>query len=224
MPSTLAAPTGSDAPLEEATLMARVAAGDPEAFEVLYDRHARAVHSYVGAHLGRPGEAEEVCQEAFLALWRHAARFDPRRGGVRGWLIGIARHRAIDRLRAEARRSRAETAAQAIAALDPPDDPVSRVGAVRAEAARLRRILDDLPSEQRDVLLLVHFGGLTQREIAEVTGQPLGTVKSRLRLGLARVRLIAGVNADVGRPMSSDEAVGHQDTTFPAREGCSACP
>ena len=181
--------------------MARVAAGDADAFEVLYDRHARAVHSYALAQMGRSGDAEEVCQEAFLALWRHASRFDPRRGGVRGWLIGIARNKAIDWLRARAGRARAETAAQAIAALDVPEDTVSRDATDRAEAARLRRVLDDLPSEQRDVLLLVHAGGLTQREIAEVLGLPLGTVKSRLRLGLARVRAAAGVQ-------TTDERVG----------------
>jgi RNA polymerase sigma factor (sigma-70 family) len=88
--------------------------------------------------------------------------------------------------------TRAEAAAVAIAALEPPDDPVSRAGADRAEAGRLRRLLDDLPDEQRDALLLVHHGGLSQREIARVTGLPLGTVRSRLRLGLARVRLLAG--------------------------------
>jgi RNA polymerase sigma-70 factor, ECF subfamily len=179
--------------LAEAELMARVAAGDADAFAAVYDRHARPVYSYLVAQLGRAAEAEEVCQEAFLSLWRHADRFDPRRGGVRGWLIGIARHQAIDRQRAEARRARAETAAQAVAALEPAQDHVSRVGADRAEAARLRRVLGDLPPEQREVLLLVHYGGLSQREIAEVIGLPLGTVKSRLRLGLARVRLTVGV-------------------------------
>jgi RNA polymerase sigma-70 factor, ECF subfamily len=192
MTTAIAAPLRSEPPLAEAALMARVAAGDAEAFEAFYERHARAVHSYVLAQLDRSGEAEEVCQEAFLALWLHASRFDPRRGGVRGWLIGIARNQAIDRLGARARRTRAEAAAVAIAALEPPDDPVSRAGADRAEAGRLRRLLDDLPDEQRDVLLLVHHGGLSQREIARVTGLPLGTVKSRLRLGLARVRLLAG--------------------------------
>jgi RNA polymerase sigma-70 factor (ECF subfamily) len=187
-----AVPLTDPSPAEEA-LIARVAAGDADAFAAVYDRHARAVYSYLVAQLGRAAEAEEVCQEAFLSLWRHAARFDPRRGGVRGWLIGIARHQAIDRRRAEARRARAETAAQAVAALEPPDDPVSRAGAGRAEAARVRRVLGDLPPEQREVLLLVHYGGLSQREIAEVTGLPLGTVKSRLRLGLRRVRDAVGV-------------------------------
>lgn len=192
MTTAVTAPPRSERPLAEAALMARVAAGDAEAFEAVYERHARAVHSYVSAQLDRSGDVEDVCQVAFLVLWRHASRFDPRRGGVRGWLIGIARNQAIDRLRARARRTRAEAAAVAIAALEPPDDPVSRAGADRAEAGRLRRLLDDLPDEQRDVLLLVHHGGLSQREIARVTGLPLGTVKSRLRLGLARVRLLAG--------------------------------
>ena len=188
-------------PHAEAALMARVAAGDAEAFEVLYDRHARAVHSFVVAHLGRSGEAEDVCQEAFLALWRHASRFDPGRGGVRAWLIGIARNQAINRHRAQARRGRAEAAALAVEALGPPEEPVARTGADRVEGTRLHRMLDEVPAEQRDVLLLVHCGGVSQREIAEATGLPLGTVKSRLRLGLARVRaaLEAPASAD-GRP------------------------
>jgi RNA polymerase sigma-70 factor, ECF subfamily len=193
VPSTIAALPRSDPAPAEGALMARVAAGDAEAFARIYDRHVRAVYSYLAAQLGGAAEAEEVCQEAFLSLWRHAARFDPRRGGVRGWLIGIARHGAIDRQRAEARRARAETAAQAVAALEPPDDPVSRVGADRAEAARVRRVLAGLPADQREVLLLVHYGGLSQREIADVTGVPLGTVKSRLRLGLRRLRDAVGV-------------------------------
>ena len=167
MTTAVTAPPRSERPLAEAALMARVAAGDAEAFEAVYERHARAVHSYVSAQLNRSGDVEDVCQVAFLVLWRHASRFDPRRGEVRGWLIGIARNQAIDRLRARARRT-------------------------RAEAGRLRRLLDDLPDEQRDALLLVHHGGLSQREIARVTGLPLGTVRSRLRLGLARVRLLAG--------------------------------
>jgi RNA polymerase sigma-70 factor, ECF subfamily len=192
MTTAIAAPPRSEPSPAEAVLMARVAAGDAEAFEAVYERHARAVHSYVLAQLDRSGDAEDVCQEAVLALWRHASRFDPRRGSVRGWLIGIARNQAIDRLRSRARRARAEAGAVATAALEPPEDSVSRAGADRAEAARLRRLLDDLPAEQRDVLLLVHHGGLSQREIAEVTGLPLGTVKSRVRLGLARVRALAG--------------------------------
>jgi RNA polymerase sigma-70 factor (ECF subfamily) len=175
--------------------MARVAAGDADAFEVLYERHARAVHSFVLALVGRAADAEDVCQEAFLGLWRHASRFDPARGGVRGWVIGIARHRAIDRLRARAALARAEAASAAVAALDGPDDDVARAGVDRAEAGRVRRALGGLAPEQREVLLLVHLAGLTQGEIAAVTGVPLGTVKSRLRLGLGRLRREAGVPA-----------------------------
>jgi RNA polymerase sigma-70 factor (ECF subfamily) len=211
---TTAAPTHreTEPPAHEAALMARVADGDAAAFEAVYERHARAVHSYVLAQLDRSGEAEDVCQEAFLALWRHASRFDPRRGSVRGWLIGIARNQAIDRLRARARRARAEAAAVAVAALDPPQDVVSAAGADRAEAARLRPLLDDLPPEQRDVLLLVHHGGLSHSEVAQATGLPLGTVKSRLRLGLERVRDAVGAEADPRaslsrRPLPRGDAV-----------------
>jgi RNA polymerase sigma-70 factor (ECF subfamily) len=187
--------------------MARVADADADAFEVLYERHARAVHSYALARLGGTGQAEEVCQEAFLALWRHAARFDPRRGGVRAWLIGIARHMVVDRQRAEGRRGRAEGAAQAIAALDPPGDPVAPVAARRVDAARARRALAVLPPEQREVLLLAHAGGLSQREIAEVTGQPLGTVKGRSRLGLERLR------GALGGPEPSPDGGGGGEAT-----------
>ncbi len=188
MPSTLTAPRRSDPAPAEAALVARMADGDPKAFEALYDAHARAVYSYALGRLGRPGDAEEVSQEAFLRVWRHASRFDPRRGAVRAWLIGITRHLIIDRWRAEGRRAEAEAAAQESAVLDPSDDPVSRAGTQRAEAERLRGVVAGLPPEQRDVLLLVHFGGLSHREVAELTGLPLGTVKSRLRLGLERAR------------------------------------
>jgi RNA polymerase sigma-70 factor (ECF subfamily) len=215
MTTAIAAPARSEPSPAESVLMARVAAGDAEAFEAVYERHARSVYAYVIAQLDRSSEAEDVCQEAFLALWRHASRFDPRRGSVRGWLIGIARNQAIDRLRSRARQAKAEAGAVAIAALEPPEDSVSRTGADRAEAARLRRLLDDLPAEQRDVLLLVHHGGLSQREIAEVTGLPLGTVKSRLRLGLARVRVLAGADrppgtiARTGGPGRAGDAASH---------------
>jgi RNA polymerase sigma-70 factor (ECF subfamily) len=193
--TTAAPPPAIDPAEEEAALMARVADGDDGAFAALYDRHARAVHSYALSLVGGAAEAEDVCQEAFLALWRHAGRFDPRRGSARGWLIGIARHRAIDRLRAQAGLARARRAAGAVAALAGADDPVARAGVDRAEAARAGRALGDLPPEQREVLLLVHLAGLTQREIAAVTGLPLGTVKGRLRLGLERLRREAGVPA-----------------------------
>ena len=188
MPSATAAPDRAHAGPSDESLVARVAAGDAEAFGALYDRHARAVHSYALARTGSAPEAEEVCQDAFLALWRHAARFDPGRGGVRAWLVGIARHRAIDRLRAQARRARAEGAAEEAAAREPLDDSVARAGMERAEASRVRRLLEELPPEQRDALLLVHAGGLSHREVAEACGLPLGTVKGRLRLGLARLR------------------------------------
>ncbi len=191
MPSTTPALVGPS----DAALVARVAGGDADAFAALYDRHSRAVHTYALARTGRVAEAEEVCQDAFLALWRHAERFDPRRGGVRAWLVGIARHLAIDRLRAQTRRGRAEGAAREVAAREPADDSVARIGMARAEAARVRRALDGLPSEQRDALLLVHAGGLSHGEVADVCGLPLGTVKGRLRLGLARLRDAVGEDA-----------------------------
>jgi RNA polymerase sigma-70 factor (ECF subfamily) len=138
--------------------------------------------------------AEEIVQEAFLAVWRNPERFERRRGSVRAWLMGMVHHRAVDAVRREeAQRRRAENmAATATERLDDPSEEVVARLSLPAERRRVRDALGELPAEQREVLELMYFDGLSQRRIAERTGLPLGTVKSRALLAMRRLRTSLG--------------------------------
>jgi len=179
-------------------LVQRMAAGDERALGELYDRHGRAAYALACAIVGERADADEVVVDVFGQAWRGAAQFEPARGSVAGWLATIARTRALDLVRARGRRSRAlERAAQLseggvaspVAAGDPPDRD-----AERAETRRLvTRALADLPEPQRRAIELAYFGGLSQSEIAARLNEPLGTVKTRIRDGMAKLRtLLAG--------------------------------
>ena len=142
----------------------------------------------VALHLLRDrAEAEDVVQETFLELWRRAGAFDPSRASPAAYAVLIARSRALDRLRARSALSRAEGRAT----LDPPDPPAGPASQVEAgqEGARVRQALGALPPEQRRVVELAFFEGLSQREIADRTQEPLGTVKTRVRLGMEKLAL-----------------------------------
>jgi RNA polymerase sigma-70 factor (ECF subfamily) len=177
-----------DGPTDE-WLVGRVARGDRAAFARLYERHVRRVYAFA-AHVLGPARAEEVVQDAFVALWRSADRFDPGRGSFGTWFMAIARHRVLDELR---RR----TVEQRVFSAEPVDKllsetPGASIGveddvARRDEAAALLRALAELPSEQRRAIVLAYFAGLTHVEIAAALGWPLGTVKKRLRLGLRKL-------------------------------------
>jgi RNA polymerase sigma-70 factor (ECF subfamily) len=173
----------------DGALMLRVEARDADALAELYDRHAARLLGLARRILGEGGEAEEALQEVFLFAWRAAAVYDPGRGNVLTWLLIATRSRAIDRLRS--RRSVSRTGGRSLEELgvDPlaPDD-VEGGSADRQWEAICRGAVDELPADQRQVLELAYFEGLTQQEIADRTSTPLGTVKTRARLGLMKLR------------------------------------
>jgi RNA polymerase sigma-70 factor (ECF subfamily) len=173
--------------------MQQVALGSSAAMRTVYARCAGRAWAVVLRVLGSRADAEEVLQEVFLEVWRRAREFDPSRGGVEAWVTTIARTRSIDRKRALGTVARiAEDAAS-----QPP--PVSATPVSPAEAAtlgqdkaRVAAALRELPPEQRVVVELAYFEGLSQREIAERTGDPLGTVKTRARLALEKLATLLG--------------------------------
>jgi RNA polymerase sigma factor (sigma-70 family) len=187
-PSPLVAPDGLSDAQSEAELMRQVAAGEIGGLETLYDRYHSMAYALALRITTETGLAEDVVQDSFLGVWRNAARYAEAKGSVRGWLLAIVRHRAIDAMRRQrASVAIGEEADEAVpSALTLPDIWPEVAG--RLDAERIRLAMTALPPAQRDVIELAYFDGLTQREIAERTHAPLGTVKSRIRLGLASLR------------------------------------
>ena len=183
--------------LADEELMQLVRRGNPAAFEVVYDRHTDAAFSLAYRMCGQRALAEDVVQEGFLALWRSGARYDRNRGSVRTWILGIVHNRSIDALRRRAVRDRGRVSEEGIeervAAPDRTDLEVAR----RDEAREIRDALDQLPSEQSRVIELAYFGGLTHVQIASMLDIPVGTIKGRMRLGLAKMRMTLGDPAEV---------------------------
>jgi RNA polymerase sigma-70 factor (ECF subfamily) len=175
--------------LADEDLMPLVSRKDPVAFEVFYDRHGGAAYSLAYRIVGDPTAAEDVAQEAFLSIWRSRARYDPARGSVRAWTLGIVRNRAIDALRREGGRA-PKLDLDDEAALEREEAPErTEAEALRRETARqVRGALGALPNEQSRVIELAYFGGFTHTEIARMLGMPIGTVKGRMRLGLEKMR------------------------------------
>jgi RNA polymerase sigma-70 factor, ECF subfamily len=175
--------------LADEELMVRLSRGDADAFDLIYERHADAAFSLAYRISGSRAAAEEVAQDAFLALWRNGARYEQSRGSVRNWILGIVHNRAIDALRRavrhESRRAGDEGLAERLMAPDRTDEEVGR----REEAGTIRTLLDDLPADQRRVIELAYFAGFTHTEIAAMLEIPVGTVKGRMRLGLDKLRL-----------------------------------
>lgn len=173
------------------TLAARAARRDVAAFSLLYDRYARLIY-VMAAHTLGGADAEEVVQEVFLRLWNKAEQFQPARGPFRAWFMTVARHHLLDRLRRHGQHQRL-VATQAVDQLlievvDPSADVEEQAWLLACGDAVLHA-LRELPAEQRRVLVLAYFGGLSQAAIAQGLGLPLGTVKKRTRLGLQKLRV-----------------------------------
>jgi RNA polymerase sigma-70 factor (ECF subfamily) len=171
-------------------LVRRIERGDEEAFRGLFRRYAPTALALARRVARQPYLAEEIVQEAFLAVWRNPGGYDQVRGSVRSWLMGMVHHRAVDAVRREeAQRRRAEDAQtnDVVVVEDPADAVVEEVGLPQQREA-VREALDDLPAEQRQVIELMYFGGLTQSAISERLDLPLGTVKSRTLLGMRKMR------------------------------------
>ncbi|HET7459676.1 MAG TPA: sigma-70 family RNA polymerase sigma factor [Longimicrobium sp.] len=174
-------------------LVRRMAAGDEAALGELHDRFAPLLHSVVLRILGDADDAEEVLEETFWQAWRQAGRYEERRGGISTWLVMMARSRAVDRVRSR-RRFREERwdelAEPAESGFDDGAAPVSPLDSAHDDEVRrvVARAVAGLPREQRQAVELAYFGGMSQTEIAQATGLPLGTVKTRARLALQKLR------------------------------------
>ncbi|MFL6130990.1 MAG: sigma-70 family RNA polymerase sigma factor [Mycobacteriales bacterium] len=184
-------------------LVRRVADGNDGALEALYDRYGRPAFALARRITGEQVFAEEVVQEVFLALWRDPEKYDPDRGGFPSWLLATTHHKAVDAVRREEtlRRRRATLADDAITYTSGGSDlpPVEDAAWSGLRGERVRQALGSLPEPQREALVLAYYAGYTQREIAERTNTPLGTVKTRMLAGMRRLRdLLDGVT-DVER-------------------------
>jgi len=173
-------------------LLVRAGSGDQEAFAALYDAMAPRVLGLVRRLLVDPAQSEEVAQEVFLEVWQQAPRFDPAKGAAAAWMLTLAHRRAVDRIRsAQSARDRDVAAGHRELAGDVPDP--SESVEIRLEHERVARALGGLADAQRESIELAYYGGLTQREIAERLDVPLGTVKTRIRDGMGRLRDALGV-------------------------------
>jgi len=174
---------------DDAALMPRIAAGDGDALALLLDRHSSVVLGVLFRMLGARGEAEEVLQETFLQVWMQADRYEIGRSSPRGWILMLARSRALDRIRRrDSQRRRDEESGEEQVRMS----PNSPVGTDRLEAAERRSqissALGQLSPDQRSCIELAFFEGLTHTEIADRLAVPLGTIKTRIRAGLQRLR------------------------------------
>lgn len=166
-------------------LMRALAGRDLNALAVLYDRYGRVAYALAYRILGEPEAAEDVVHDAFISAWRGAMTYKSDRGNVRGWLLSIAHHRAVDVLR---RKTTFRPAPLEAAEHRPAEDDTAAEGIRNVEHASVRAALEALPPAQRRTIELAYFGGYTHVELAELMGVPLGTVKGRMRIGLQKLR------------------------------------
>ena len=174
--------------LADEELMELVRGGDPAAFEALYDRHGSAAFSLAYRIAGNRTLAEDITQEAFLSIWRSRLRYEPERGSVRSWLLGVVHHRGIDALRRNFVHDRRRADVERLEELKEAPDRTDVEALRRDEARSVRAALATLPEQQVQVIQLAYFGGYTHTQIAEMLDMPVGTVKGRMRLGLDKLR------------------------------------
>jgi len=184
--AAVASQSGSHA--ADHSALERMVRGDHDGLAELYDRHGRLVYSLALRILRDTGEAEDVVQEVFSQAWRQASRYESTRGNVVAWLMNLARSRAIDRIRS--RRSRPQPVADDVRTVDVPDmaEPVDEQLALSSQAAAIRAAVDELSLLQRVAIELAFYEGLTHVDIAERLELPLGTVKTRIRQGLMKLK------------------------------------
>lgn len=188
-------PEGQAEPVDHiGTLLKRIAVGDRAAFSTLYDLMSARMFGLIRRVLVDRDHSEEVLQEVFLEVWRTADDFDADRGQGRSWLLTIAHRRAVDRVRA-ARASADREYRVGLRETGVAFDEVVEHTELAVDAQALTSALGRIPEAQREVLVLAYFGGYSQRELAALMGTPLGTVKTRMRDGLTRLRAEMGVTA-----------------------------
>ena len=173
-------------------LLALVGRGDRVAFGALYDETAPRLFGLIRRLVVDPAQAEEVTQDVYLELWQSAARFDATKGNALSWMFTLAHRRAVDRIRS-AQASRDRDLRIGVRDLDVPVDTVAEAAETSVEHERVQGALGELSDLQRECVALAYYGGLTQSEIADRLDVPLGTVKTRLRDGMIRLRTALGV-------------------------------
>lgn len=195
--------------ISDEMLAARLTARDMQAFSLLYDRYTHSVYAMAGHMLG-VGEAEEAAQEIFMRLWNKAAQYDPARGPFSHWFMSIARNHILDKLRARSERLRVVAAEEIdfllAEAADPRVDVLDQVWQ-RQRGDALQQALQRIPAEQRRVIVLAYFGGMSQSEISMHLDVPLGTVKKRIRLGLQKMRAALSPQALLDRDWSATDTL-----------------
>lgn len=211
---------GPAADVDEAALLrglvADVARGDEQAYAQLFDRLSAIVYGVCRRVLRDPAESEEVAQEALLEIWRTASRYDPTRGGVRSWAVTISHSRAVDRVRSSERRKARE---EAVSLPEPPAyDEVSEAAVSAFEVRRVRKAMAQLSDVQRESVRLAFYGGHTHREVAALLDIPLGTVKTRIRDGLLRLRVHLGPELEYEDAGPAPGPTRRDDRTAPGED------
>ena len=205
MGAVTSAPRRADDAAGDADVMRRIRAGDRGAIDDLYERFRRPAFALARRILADESLAEDVLQEVFLSVWRDPAAYDGARGSFSSWLLAVVHHKAVDAVRREESQRRRQALAEEDLALEEPvaARDVEEEAWTRVVAERVRSALGSLSHPQREALTLAYYGGYTQREVAALTGAPLGTVKTRMLVGMRRLKAELGDATGAGLPGSA---------------------